>query len=133
MRKGSPNLGSESRLGELRLFALHELSVEPSGTRGNNLAFERQSGKRAYLELERGAVPHIIGAGAVKIIFGYTPPSIGQPLDYSAPTPQRFESAHMRLDQSLRIGGIGARKLEPMALRIVDAIIRLRQARYRLV
>jgi len=57
-------------------------------------------------------VPHIIGAGAVEIVVGYTPPAIGQPLDMSAPTPQRFEPAHMCFDQCFRIGGIGARKLE---------------------
>jgi hypothetical protein len=78
-------------------------------------------------------VPHIIGAGAVEIVVGYTPPAIGQPLDVSAPTPQRFEPAHMCFDQCFRIGGIGARKLGPMALRIVDAIICLRQACYGLV
>jgi Protein of unknown function (DUF3363) len=38
----------------------------------------------------------------------------------------------MCFDQCFRIGGIGARKLGPMALRIVDAIIR-RQARYGVV
>src|SRR5712691_9913902 len=39
----------------------------------------------------------------------------------------------MCFDQCFRIGGIGARKLGPMALRIVDAIMRFRQARYGLV
>ena len=78
-------------------------------------------------------MPHIIGAGAVEIILGYGPLSVRQPLGDSAPTPQRFQPAHMRLDQCLRIRGIGARKLEPMARRIVDATIRLRQARYRAV
>ena len=78
-------------------------------------------------------MPHIIGAGAVEIVVGYTPAAIGQPLDVAAPTPQRFQPAHMRFDQCFRIGGIGARKLGPMALRIVDAIICFRQARYGLV
>ena len=129
----SPNLAAESRLGKLRLFTLHQLSIEPGGTRGNNLAFERQAGKRSHLQIERSAVLRIIGASAVKVILGYIPPTIGQPLDNSAPTSQRFQPAHMRLDQCFRIRGIGARKLEPMALGIVDATICLRQTRYRLV
>ena len=78
-------------------------------------------------------MPHIIGAGAVEIVFGYTPPAIGQPLDVSAPTPQRFQPAHMCFDQRFRVGGVGACKLGPMVLRIVDAIIRRCQARYGLV
>jgi hypothetical protein len=36
LRERSPNLGSESCLGKLRLFAPHELSIEPGGTRGND-------------------------------------------------------------------------------------------------
>ena len=46
LRQRSPNLGSESRLGKLRLLAPNELSIEPGGTRGNNLTLERQWGKR---------------------------------------------------------------------------------------
>jgi hypothetical protein len=46
LRQRVPNLGSESCLGKLCLFALHKLSIEPSGTRGNDLPFERQAGKR---------------------------------------------------------------------------------------
>src|SRR5260370_37741568 len=46
LRQRSPNLGSESCLGKLRLLAPHELSIEPGGTRGNDLAFQWQSGKR---------------------------------------------------------------------------------------
>src|SRR6266436_2785112 len=91
--------------------------------------FERQSGKGSYLELERSAVLRIISTGTVKIIFGYPPPSVGQSLDDSAATPQCFQPAHMRLDQCLRIRGIGTGKLEPMALRIVGAINCLRQTR----
>ena len=132
MQRG-PYLASESRVGKLHLFTLHQLSIKPGGTRGNNLPFERKARKRPYLQIERHAVLRIICASAVKVILGYIPPSIGQPLDNSAPTAQSFQPAHMRLDQCLRIRGIGARKLEPMALGIVDAIICLRQTRYRLV
>jgi len=78
-------------------------------------------------------VPRIVGAGPVEIVVGYTPPAIGQPVDVSAPTPQRFQPAHMCFDQCFRVGGIGARKLGPMALRIVDAIMRFRQPRYGVV
>ena len=39
----------------------------------------------------------------------------------------------MCFDQSFRIGSIGARKFGPMALRIIDAIIRRRQACYDVV
>ena len=77
LRQRSPNLGSESCLGKLRLFALNELSIEPGGSRGNNLTFEREWGERPYLDIGIGGVPHIIGAGAVEIVVGYTPPAIG--------------------------------------------------------
>jgi hypothetical protein len=77
LRQRSPNLGSESRLGKLRLLAPNELSIEPGGTWGNNLTFQRQSGKCPYLEIGNGGVPRIIGAGAVEIVLGYTPPAIG--------------------------------------------------------
>jgi hypothetical protein len=77
LRQRSPNLCSESRLGELRLLVPNELSIEPGGTRGNNLPFEREWGECPYLDVGSGGVPHIIGAGAVEIVLGYTPPAIG--------------------------------------------------------
>ena len=77
LRQRSPNLGSESRLGKLRLVARSELSIEPGGTRGNNLRLQRQSGQRPYLDIGSGGVPHIIGAGAIEIVRGYAPLAIG--------------------------------------------------------
>jgi len=70
-----------------------------------------------------------ISAGTVKILFGYFPPSIGQPLDNAVATPQCFQPADMRLDQCLWIRAICVRYLEPMALRIVGAMKGLRQTR----
>jgi hypothetical protein len=62
-----PYLAAESRLGKLRPFTLHQLSIEPRGIRGNNLPFDRQARKRSYLQVERSPVLRIIGASAVKV------------------------------------------------------------------